>query len=324
VEGLDRSAEHPRVVEFDDSEVFAAALKRVDLEVLQTGRGVFKATHVAFAVGACDVQAGAINQPIFARGASDPTRVGFLLELRKSRDWSWYGQSMGEASVGVCSGGCELLIRADRNTQWAFISAAPDILAQCADSVYGRELRVPARGPVLIRLQKLEAAVMSDLLSDSMIAIRTRGPQRSRFQSLTERALLRSMVRMLLGEVDDIGRSELARFRSLMTRVNYFMAAHPEGAVRLEDLCTASGVSAEIMRSMFRRYIGLDPLPYLLTRRLNQVRKALIRADPATTAVADIARAWGFSHLASFTRQFTELFGRTPSAVLHRSSRLSV
>jgi AraC-like DNA-binding protein len=311
------------IVNFNDSEVFSSALKQVDLEVVQTGRGAFKASYASFTTGTCDVQVGAINQPIFARGASDPKRLGFLVELRKSRDWSWFGQPMGDESVGVCSGGSDLMLKAAPGTQWAFISASPDALAQCAQTVYGRELPLPPRGPGRIKPHPFELAVVRDLLVESLMEIKAGSPDSARFKASIDRALRRLMVQMLLGETSEVGRADIVLVHRVLSRVHDFMAAHlVEGAVRLDEVCQATGVSKPILLNVFRDYVGLDPLQYLKICRLNQVHKALRRADPATTAVRDIARAWGFMHLDGFTRQFTELFGKSPLEVLRQPTRL--
>ncbi len=308
-------------VKFDDAEVFSAALKEVDMEVVQTGKGVFRAIYSSFTTGACDVQMGSISQPIFARGASDPKRIGLLVELRKSRDWSWFGEPMGDTGVAVCSGGCEMLLRAAPGTGWAFISAPPETLAQCAHSAYGRELRLP-RGPTRIKPDLLELAVIRDLLAESISALRAGNPNPTRVISSIDRAWVRSIVQILLGETSPIPSAEILRVRRVLSRVHYFMAAHLEDAIHVEDLCKATGVRRENLVSIFRNYVGLDPIQYLKIRRLNQVHKALRRGDPATTSIANVARAWGFSHLGAFTRQFTELFGEAPLKVLQATPRL--
>lgn len=316
------STEQTHIVKFDDAEMFSAAIKEVDLELVQTGTGAFKASYASFATGMCDVQVGSINQSIFVRGASNPERLGFLLELRKSRTWSWFGEPMGDAGVGVCCGGCELMIKAAPGTRWAFISVAPETLAQCAQTVYGRELRLPTRGPARIKPDLFELAVVRDLLAEAFMAIRGGSPNLTRFKSSIDRALRRSLVNMLLSETSPIARGEIVHVRRVLSRVHYFMAGHLDGAVRLEEVCRAAGVSRENLVSIFRDYVGIDPIQYLKICRLNQVHKALRRANPATTSIVDIARAWGFSHLGAFTRQFTELFGKSPLEILQQPVRL--
>lgn len=321
MENAPNTSAEGHIAKFDDAEVFSSALKLVDMEVLQTGSGVFRASYASFSTGICDAQVGSINQPIFARGASDPKRLGFLVELRKARGWSWFGESMEDASVGVCAGGSDPMIKAGSGTQWAFISAPPESLAQCAQTVYGRELALPRRGPVRIKPHPLEVAVIRGLLVESLTAIKAGSPDLLRVKASIDRALHRMMVQMLLGETSEVRRAEIVRVQVVLKRVHYFMAGHLGDAIGLDQMCRATGVDKETLVRIFRDCLGLDPVQYLKVCRLNQVHKALRRADPATIAVADIARAWGFSNLRRFTREFTEWFGQSPSEVLRQPSR---
>ena len=319
METAGKATAQAQIAEFDDTEVFSAAIKRVDLEIVQTGRGMFRASHAWFTTGLCDVQVGSINQPFFVRGASHPRRLAFLVELRKSREWNWFGEPMGN-SVGLCAGGSDLLIGAAPGTQWALISSAPDSLAQCAETVYGQRLPLPARGPAIIRPDPLDLAHVRELMVEPLASLKAQKPDRTSLNASMDQALCRVLVQMLLGETSALRRAATVPVQQVFKRVHYYMAGHLEGGVRLDELCQASGVSRQTLLRIFANCVGLDPIRYLTVCRLNQVHKALRRADPAISAVADIARAWGFSHLGTFSRQFTELFGVSPDQVLRATT----
>jgi AraC-like DNA-binding protein len=308
-----------RVAEFDDSEVFAAALQKVDIEVLQTGQGIFKATLAAFSTGLCDVQIGSINQPIIARGGTRRARLGLLLEMRK-REWSCFGQSMGDASAALYTGGCELLLKASPGTQWAFISVAPEVLAQSALDLYGREPRLPQRGFEVVRPDPAELEGICALLAESVMTVAT-GPTalQTGFKLVMDGALRRSMVRMLLeGRASEVATGKILFFRRVLGRVEGFQAANLERTIQLEELCKATGLSKQSLEETFHEYLGVGPIRYLKIRHLYHVYRALLRADPATTAVADVARAWGFYHQGRLNAEFTALFGKSPLEVLRQ------
>jgi AraC-like DNA-binding protein len=313
-----RSAQD-RVAKFDDSEAFAAALQKVDLEVIQTGQGIFRATLAAFTTGLCDVQVGSINRPIIARGATQRGRLGFLVELRKARQWSWSGQSMGDASVALCAGGCELLLKAGPDTEWAFISVDHDVLAQSAVALYGREPPIPRRGFEIIRPDPAELGVIRGLLTESIVSLVTAHPYQTGFRLVMDGAVRRSAVRMLLGgQSSEVSKGKKLFFRRVLRRVDGFLAANLERPIQLAQLCEATGVSKQPLEEIFQEYLGIGPLRYLEIRHLYHVYRALLRADPATTAVADVARAWGFSNQRGFTVEFAALFGKSPLMVLRQ------
>jgi transcriptional regulator GlxA family with amidase domain len=165
-------------------------------------------------------------------------------------------------------------------------------------------------------------AVIRDVLADFIKAIRTDGLELARIRSSTDRALCRSLVQILLGDACEIAPAEIAQVQRVLKRVHYFMAGHLDRSVRLDQLCVAADVKRENLERIFRNYVGLDPIQYLEACRLNQVFKALRRADPAGIDVGEIARAWGFAQLNSFTRQFTGMFGKSPPEILQEAPRL--
>jgi transcriptional regulator GlxA family with amidase domain len=70
-------------------------------------------------------------------------------------------------------------------------------------------------------------------------------------------------------------------------------------------------------------FLGMSPGQYARVRRLNLVRAALRRAEPATTAIAEVARQYGFCELGRFAASYRATFGEAPSTTL-RGDRLNI
>ena len=83
-----------------------------------------------------------------------------------------------------------------------------------------------------------------------------------------------------------------------------------EGALRLEDLAEAAGLSAFHFQRMFRESFGVSPHSYVRRRRVERARHLLAGAD----AIADIALACGFTSQSHLTRVFKTETGLTPAA----------
>jgi AraC-like DNA-binding protein len=311
-----------RAAKFDDPDVFSAALQKVDLDVTQTGKGKFRAFLANFATGLCDVQVGSINQRIIASGATDKERVACLVESRKGREWGCFGQNMGAASVAVCSGGHDLLIKAPPDTEWAFISVASDALAQYARKLYGRRLPLPSRGLTIITIEPRQVAAFDGLLTEYLTTTDTGRSSPIAYKSSVDRALLRWLVQMMLGDTFKVRRPAIASFRQVLRRVEDFLAVNLHSPIGLEQLCEAVGFRKEPLEEWFRAGLGISAIRYLEIRHLSRVHKALVLADPRTTRVTDIARAWGFSNLRSFNYKFTALFKKSPAQVLQQPSAM--
>ena len=75
------------------------------------------------------------------------------------------------------------------------------------------------------------------------------------------------------------------------------------------------------LRICCTEFLGMSSTRYYLIRRLNMVRLALQRADPAVANVGEIARGHEFLELGRFAAAYRAAFGETPSFTL-RSPRI--
>ncbi len=106
-------------------------------------------------------------------------------------------------------------------------------------------------------------------------------------------------------KLSSTGRSVLIR------RAEEFMRArlgHPVGAI---DLCRELGISDRTLRLAFHERFGFGPMVFYKSLRLNAVR-ARLKHSPHT-AVAEVAREFGFHHLGNFAFDYRRLFGERPS-----------
>ena len=86
----------------------------------------------------------------------------------------------------------------------------------------------------------------------------------------------------------------------------------------LEGIAAQSGVSQRQLQRLFRRHLGMTPTQYFLKARLQRARHLL---QYSTLSVTEIAIATGFASISHFTRRYTELYGRTPTAERGRTPR---
>ena len=80
------------------------------------------------------------------------------------------------------------------------------------------------------------------------------------------------------------------------------------------DIARQVGVSADHLTRQFNRTLGITPSEYL--RRFRFARAIeLLRQQ---TAVGDVSRMVGFSHISHFSREFKAMFGMNPSEYARR------
>jgi AraC-like DNA-binding protein len=106
------------------------------------------------------------------------------------------------------------------------------------------------------------------------------------------------------------------RHAEIMIRFEDVLASHPDRQLPMPELCAAVGAPERTLRACCAEFLGMSPGSYARLRRLNFVRTALLRADPATESIAEIARRHGFSELGRFAAVYRAAFGETPSTTL--------
>lgn len=94
---------------------------------------------------------------------------------------------------------------------------------------------------------------------------------------------------------------------------------HADGApLGLETVAALAGVTGRALQQSFQRAMGVSPMAFQTSVRLDRVRSDLRDATPGEHRVADIARRHGFTHLGRFAAQYARAFGERPSETLRR------
>lgn len=136
-----------------------------------------------------------------------------------------------------------------------------------------------------------------------------------------EAAMLDALISALLS-TDGYGPLGLETTRRSHSRIvaiaEQLVLSHPGEHVYVSDLCVATGVSERTLECVFKDLVGLSPNAYLTRLRLQQVRNALLRAEPGSTQVSTEALKWGFGHFGEFSSAYKRCFGQLPSHTLRR------
>jgi AraC-like DNA-binding protein len=101
-----------------------------------------------------------------------------------------------------------------------------------------------------------------------------------------------------------------------LRRAEEILDAQVEGAISLPQLAAEVGCSVRTLTRQFRAQHGVGPMGFLRKRRLAAVRRALLRADPASTTVTEVAVRYGFYHTGRFAGAYRAAFGESPSETL--------
>lgn len=103
------------------------------------------------------------------------------------------------------------------------------------------------------------------------------------------------------------------------------LADEIDGPANIAMLAATLRVGIRTLEKAFISATGLPPKKYLLHRRLNRARQALLAAEPhGRDSVTSIAVGLGFNELGRFSVRYRQLFGESPSQTLHHRKRTTV
>jgi AraC-like DNA-binding protein len=120
---------------------------------------------------------------------------------------------------------------------------------------------------------------------------------------------------------------------NMKNMIEYFRKKPPEGALQLavgyinthqhdakitiDDIAKAASVSQKVLEHLFKEWIRLTPVQYVLYRRLEEV---LVMLEETDDRVSDIAFSKGFNDLPHFNREFKKYVGLNPTQFRKKES----
>jgi len=102
------------------------------------------------------------------------------------------------------------------------------------------------------------------------------------------------------------------RFRAVRNCIEY-MRRHIDESISLSDLGDVSGMRPRSLINAFGAFTGFTPMAYLKAKRLDGVRKVLLKTERNRVRIIDVAMDWGFEHMGHFAADYRMMFGENPS-----------
>lgn len=155
-------------------------------------------------------------------------------------------------------------------------------------------------------------------------AVRFRRAIRTAFSQSppAERTITGTIVPLLATTLESsnaysVKRTDTARRRfSAVRACERHMRENICNRVTLLDLSRVCGMRTRSLITAFETITGLSPMEYLKRLRLTEVRRTLLRANPKSARIIDVATEWGFWHMGHFSSDYRSLFGEAPRQTL--------
>jgi AraC-like DNA-binding protein len=306
---------------FSDPDDYAASVSGARINLVLTGHGEFKARLTSVKLPHLHLLHGRENlaRVAYVSPAPESIFVVFPNEFRPPPIWN--GVELQTRHIALHGRGAGMHQRTTGPGQWGSISLAPQRLAAVSKALNGLKLASPSAARIL----RPPAAVAARLLRVHAQACRLAETKPEIVASrevarALEHELLHALVNCLeLAAACDQAAATKKR-AGIMARFEQVLATHRARPLTLRELCAAIEVPERTLRAACVEFLGMSPNRYIRLRRLNLVRMALRRADPATASVAEIAQRYEFSELGRFAAAYRAAFGETPSATLRHAA----
>ena len=309
-----------KVSAFADPDQYGAAIRAADVTAVPTARGDFHAELTRIDFDRLWMQRFYESGPVVKFSTFHRQRAPIVFLTRPDQSAIHHGGvDVSSGDIVVYGSGVSIHHKTSAASHWGAMSLSPEDLARTACALVGRDLsppsdtyRVRPDPSLLARLRQLHAAA-GRLASTAAEFLAHPEATRS-----LEEALTHTMIRCLTdGARVDTDRS----FRNhvlVMARLEEFFAMHPRRPLYLSEICAATKASERTIQACCREHLGMGPVRYLLLRRMQLARRALLLASEGGATVTSIAMAHGFWELGRFSAAYRGLFGETPLSSLRR------
>jgi AraC-like DNA-binding protein len=299
---------------------YQAAIERANLKLTITARADFKACLTWLKLHNLRVLRGCEKSPVIAY-ISLPSAPAFVSFPTADSSSIWAGLELPVGDIVFHSRGERTHRCTSRKSQWGLVSLPAEELAACAKALTGTKITLPPVGQVL-RPSPRAAARLLHLHSRASRLAETRheliaNPEVTR---ALEQELLHALVSCLTGDEVDGNADTRRHHADIMVRFEDALTAYAGRKFTMPELCAAIGVPERTLRMCCAEFLGMGPTRYVLLRRLNKARSALLRANPEKASVAEIARRCQFMDPGRFAVTYRTIFGEIPSATLRRVS----
>jgi AraC family ethanolamine operon transcriptional activator len=299
----------------------AAGLSAWEQHHEQLSAGRFEGLLQDLRVGPVQIFQERASQAVFQNGRPRPGTVTLALTQAGAQPGWFCGHRLADEQAFIMPAHAEFELVAAAHMNLVAVCIDTAYLDEIAARLRGTDFRLQPAGPAMMDRAAFDRAAFRELTDCAMALARDR-------PGLLAMPAARRMLALSLADAvleclapgrfhAELPASAAAR-RRIVASAREHMLGHADEAIRVPELCAATGVSRRALQYAFEDVLHLSPVTYLRALRLNRVRAELLAG--CADSVGDIAARWGFWHLSRFAAEYRELFGELPSATRTRAA----
>ena len=311
---------------FDDADRHAAALQGWEQRYDQIGSGAFRSTVKQVGLDGVQMFHESANLRVVQRGQLPPGHMTFGIPLAGAGAFAFDGARIDRGAFVMAQGGMPFEFHSPDDMSLVGIVIDAEMLQRVADTA-GVDVSDGAFRRSVVDIPTAactRAGVQIATLLERVLA------QPEGFNTPHAQIELRNQVGEVLADLlayhvpATSNRLTYACQADIVRRIHDYVLNHPEDPIDIQSLCTQLRVSRRTIQNSFQAVVQTNPLTYLRSLRLAQVRRLLLDTRQSDLSVSDAAAQWGFVHLGHFASAYKAQFRELPSHTARRSGRSSV
>ncbi|NBA94790.1 helix-turn-helix domain-containing protein [Pseudomonas sp. R5(2019)] len=305
----------------DTHDVFeqAEALPKWQQDYLQISAGAFTGSLTALSLGPVQIFRESMNKVVDQHGQPWENSFAVGVPLSIEGEGFWCGDRLEKNSIFFLKPNSELKFKTPEHSDICVAVIDSRILKEYAETI--EELSIDH----IIDLNG--ATPLSEALCN-----RFRHTFLHVITALKANPDVLSSHRIRLSLLDDVmssffnGFTQLEKLprkhpgqfvhRHIVEKAREYIISRKSEPLSVIEICEALRVSRRTLHYGFIKVLGINPVTFLRYLRLNGARRELMKADPSSKVVNEIASRWGFWHPGMFSTYYKELFGELPSHTL--------
>lgn len=205
-------------------------------------------------------------------------------------------------------------------TSWSSMSLAPDDMEEAGRLLLDRNITTPTQTcSVRPRADMLGNLRLLHRRANEFVRDRLAFAPHPEIERSMEADLITAMMHCVSGDVEQETRGYYQRY-AIVRKFRDWLELNNDRPVYLYEICRALDVTARVLRSCCHEHLGVGPIRYLWLRRMALARSALLRANPGSSTVTEIAMNLGFWELGRFAVSYRTIYREHPSDTLGRPS----
>ena len=238
----------------------------------------------------------------------------YMLALAEGTPVKVSGQILDTSSVFLQSPDSCFHATLPTDTKVTQIGITVEMFEQAVASI-APDIQVPQHGAAMYAASADSLACIRQAVRQAMFA----APDRQVIQDESTGQILTSLVSAITNYSvrPAVKNLHSANSRRVLNKAREYIEAHLDEELRITSVCSYAGTTLRTLERIFAREYGLTPQQYVLSRRLNAIRRKLVAAESGQKLlVSDLAGAFGFAHMGRFAKRYRSYFGESPSQTL--------